>query len=107
RCILLRRDVGTQFSVNRMLTMDRVRLRLERDQPLSFLEFNYMIPQSYDFAQLHKRHHCIVQVGCAHQWGNIVMGADLGRRMQGAELFALTSPLLATSSGAKMGKSAA
>ncbi len=105
--IPLLRDVGRHFSVNRMLTMDSVRLRLERDQPLSFLEFNYMILQSYDFVELNKRHNCIVQMGGSDQWGNIVMGADLGRRMQGAELFALTSPLLATASGAKMGKTAA
>src|SRR5437762_11757225 len=103
--IPLLRDVGRHFSVNRMLTMDSVKLRLERDQPLSFLEFNYMILQSYDFVELHKRHNCILQMGGSDQWGNIVMGADLGRRMAGAELFALTSPLLATSSGAKMGKS--
>jgi len=82
-------------------------LRLERDQPLSFLEFNYMILQSYDFVELYRRHKCIVQMGGSDQWGNIVMGADLGRRVEGAELFALTSPLLATASGAKMGKSAA
>jgi tyrosyl-tRNA synthetase len=87
--------------------MDSVRLRLERDQPLSFLEFNYMILQSYDFVELFKRHECIVQLGGSDQWGNIVMGADLGRRMANAELFALTSPLLATASGAKMGKTAA
>jgi tyrosyl-tRNA synthetase len=105
--IPLLRDVGRHFSVNRMLTMDSVRLRLERDQPLSFLEFNYMILQSYDFVELHKRHSCILQMGGSDQWGNIVMGADLGRRMEGAELFALTSPLLATASGAKMGKTAA
>ncbi len=105
--IPLLRDVGRHFSVNRMLTMDSVKLRLERDQPLSFLEFNYMILQSYDFVELHKRHNCIVQMGGSDQWGNIVMGADLGRRMEGAELFALTSPLLATASGAKMGKTAA
>ena len=105
--IPLLRDVGRHFSVNRMLSMDSVKLRLERDQPLSFLEFNYMILQSYDFVELHKRHHCILQMGGSDQWGNILMGADLGRRMQGAELFALTSPLLATSSGAKMGKSVA
>ena len=105
--IPLLRDVGRHFSVNRMLTMDSVKLRLERDQPLTFLEFNYMILQSYDFVELHKRHNCILQMGGSDQWGNIVMGADLGRRMAGAELFALTSPLLATSSGAKMGKSAA
>ena len=105
--IPLLRDVGRHFSVNRMLTMDSVRLRLERDQPLTFLEFNYMILQSYDFVELYKRHNCIVQMGGSDQWGNIVMGADLGRRMQGAELFALTSPLLTTASGAKMGKTAA
>jgi tyrosyl-tRNA synthetase len=105
--IPLLRDVGRHFSVNRMLTMDSVKLRLERDQPLSFLEFNYMILQSYDFVELSKRYDCILQMGGSDQWGNIVMGADLGRRMQAAELFALTSPLLATSSGAKMGKSAA
>ena len=107
RYIPLLRDVGRHFSVNRMLTMDSVKLRLERDQPLSFLEFNYMILQSYDFVELHKRHNCIVQMGGSDQWGNIVMGADLGRRMAGADLFALTSPLLATASGAKMGKTAA
>ena len=105
--IPLLRDVGRHFSVNRMLTMDSVRLRLERDQPLSFLEFNYMILQSYDFVELHQRYDCILQMGGSDQWGNIVMGADLGRRMHGAELFALTSPLLATNSGAKMGKTAA
>ncbi len=105
--IPLLRDVGRHFSVNRMLTMDSVKLRLERDQPLTFLEFNYMILQSYDFVELHKRYNCILQMGGSDQWGNIVMGADLGRRMMNAELFALTSPLLTTSSGAKMGKSAA
>jgi tyrosyl-tRNA synthetase len=105
--IPLLRDVGRHFSVNRMLTMDSVKLRLERDQPLTFLEFNYMILQSYDFVELFRRHKCVVQMGGSDQWGNIVMGADLGRRMEGAELFALTSPLLATSSGAKMGKTAA
>src|SRR5689334_14004401 len=93
RYIPLLRDVGRHFSVNRMLTQDSVRLRLERDQPLTFLEFNYMILQAYDFVELNKRYNCIVQMGGSDQWGNIVMGADLGRRMQGAELFALTSPL--------------
>jgi len=107
RYIPLLRDVGPHFSVNRMLTMDSVRLRLERDQPLTFLEFNYMILQSYDFAELKRRYDCILQMGGSDQWGNIVMGADLGRRMDGAELFALTTPLIATSSGAKMGKTAA
>jgi tyrosyl-tRNA synthetase len=105
--IPLLRDVGRHFSVNRMLTMDSVRLRLERDQPLTFLEFNYMILQSYDYVELKKRHDCILQMGGSDQWGNIVMGADLGRRLEGAELFALTTPLIATSSGAKMGKTAA
>ncbi len=105
--IPLLRDVGRHFSVNRMLTMDSVRLRLERDQPLTFLEFNYMILQSYDFVELKKRHDCILQMGGSDQWGNIVMGTDLGRRMAGAELFALTTPLITTSSGAKMGKTAA
>jgi tyrosyl-tRNA synthetase len=104
--IPLLRDVGRHFSVNRMLTMDSVKLRLERDQPLTFLEFNYMILQSYDFVELYRRHKCILQMGGSDQWGNIVMGADLGRRIEGAELFALTSPLLATASGAKMGKTA-
>ena len=107
RYIPLLRDVGPHFSVNRMLTMDSVRLRLERDQPLTFLEFNYMILQSYDFAELKRRYDCILQMGGSDQWGNIVMGADLGRRMDGAELFALTTPLIATASGAKMGKTAA
>jgi tyrosyl-tRNA synthetase len=105
--IPLLRDVGRHFSVNRMLTMDSVRLRLDRDQPLSFLEFNYMILQSYDYVELFRRHDCILQMGGSDQWGNIIMGADLGRRMANAELFALTSPLLATASGAKMGKTAA
>ena len=105
--IPLLRDVGRHFSVNRMLTMDSVKLRLERDQPLTFLEFNYMILQSYDFVELYKRHKCILQMGGSDQWGNIIMGADLGRRMESAELFALTTPLIATSSGAKMGKTMA
>ncbi|MBY0324031.1 MAG: tyrosine--tRNA ligase [Reyranella sp.] len=101
------REVGRHFSVNRMLSMDSVKLRLERDQPFSFLEFNYMILQSYDFAELHKRQNCILQMGGSDQWGNIVMGVDLGRRLQSADLFALTTPLIATSSGAKMGKTMA
>jgi len=105
--IPLLRDVGRHFSVNRMLTMDSVKLRLERDQPLTFLEFNYMILQSYDFVELYRRHKCILQMGGSDQWGNIIMGADLGRRMESAELFALTTPLIATSSGAKMGKTMA
>ena len=101
------RDVGRHFSVNRMLTMDSVRLRLERDQPLSFLEFNYMLLQSYDFLELHRRHGVALQMGGSDQWGNIVLGADLVRRMAGAEAFGLTTPLLTTASGAKMGKTAA
>jgi tyrosyl-tRNA synthetase len=101
------RDVGRHFSVNRMLTMDSVRLRLERDQPLSFLEFNYMLLQSYDFLELYRRHGCVLQMGGSDQWGNIVMGADLIRRLEGKEAFGLTTPLLTTASGAKMGKTAA
>ncbi len=108
RYIPFLRDVGRHFSVNRMLTMDSVRLRLERDQPLSFLEFNYMLLQSYDFMELHRRHGVSLQMGGSDQWGNIVMGADLVRRMtSGAEAFGLTTPLLTTASGAKMGKTAA
>ena len=101
------RDVGRHFSVNRMLTFDSVKLRLDREQELSFLEFNYMILQAYDFVELHKRYGCVLQMGGSDQWGNIVNGIDLGRRMMNAQLFALTSPLLTTSSGAKMGKTAA
>jgi tyrosyl-tRNA synthetase len=101
------RDVGRHFSVNRMLSFDSVKLRLDRQQELSFLEFNYMILQAYDFVELHKRTGCILQMGGSDQWGNIVNGIDLGRRMLNAQLFALTTPLLATSSGAKMGKTAA
>ncbi len=101
------RDVGRHFSVNRMLTMDSVRLRLEREQPLSFIEFNYMILQAYDFAELNKRHGCRLQMGGSDQWGNIVNGVDLTRRMNAAEVYGLTTPLLTTASGAKMGKTAA
>jgi tyrosyl-tRNA synthetase len=101
------RDVGRHFSVNRMLSFDSVKLRLERQQELSFLEFNYMILQAYDFVELNKRHGCVLQMGGSDQWGNIVNGIELGRRMQNAQLFALTSPLITTSSGAKMGKTAA
>ncbi|KQW23178.1 tyrosine--tRNA ligase [Afipia sp. Root123D2] len=101
------RDVGKHFSVNRMLSFDSVKLRLERQHELSFLEFNYMLLQAYDFVELHKRTGCVLQMGGSDQWGNIVNGIDLGRRMAGAQLFALTSPLLTTSSGAKMGKTAA
>ncbi|HUL88232.1 MAG TPA: tyrosine--tRNA ligase [Pseudolabrys sp.] len=101
------RDVGRHFSVNRMLSFDSVKLRLDRQQELSFLEFNYMVLQAYDFVELNKRYACILQMGGSDQWGNIVNGIDLGRRMQNAQLFALTAPLITTSSGAKMGKTAA
>jgi len=102
------RDVGRHFSVNRMMTMDSVKLRLERDQELSFTEFNYMLLQAYDFAELAKRQGCNLQIGGSDQWGNIVTGSDLGRRMGiKSPMFALTCPLLTTSSGAKMGKTAA
>ncbi|HEU4518868.1 MAG TPA: tyrosine--tRNA ligase [Microvirga sp.] len=100
------RDVGRHFSVNRMLSFDSVRLRLERDQELSFLEFNYMILQAYDFVELHRRHGCVLQMGGSDQWGNIVNGIDLGRRLGTAQLYALTCPLITTASGAKMGKTA-
>jgi tyrosyl-tRNA synthetase len=101
------RDVGRHFSINRMLAFDSVKMRLDRQQELSFLEFNYMILQAYDFAELYQRHGCVLQMGGSDQWGNIVNGIDLGRRLHNAQLFALTSPLLTTSSGAKMGKTAA
>jgi tyrosyl-tRNA synthetase len=101
------RDVGRHFSINRMLAFDSVKLRLDRQQELSFLEFNYMVLQAYDFVELYKRNKCILQMGGSDQWGNIVNGIDLGRRMVNAQLFALTSPLITTSSGAKMGKTAA
>ena len=98
------RDVGRHFSVNRMMSMDSVKLRLERDQELSFIEFNYMCLQAYDFVELNKRYGCIAQMGGSDQWGNIVTGIDLGRRMGTPQLYALTSPLLTTASGQKMGK---
>ena len=101
------RDYGRHFSVNRMLTYDSVKLRLEREQPLSFIEFNYMVLQAYDFVELFRRHGCRLQLGGSDQWGNIVSGIELGRRTDAAELFGLTSPLFTTSSGAKMGKTAA
>ncbi|MBS0243772.1 MAG: tyrosine--tRNA ligase, partial [Proteobacteria bacterium] len=101
------RDVGRHFSVNRMLSMDSVKLRLEREQELSFIEFNYMLLQSYDFTELARRYGCNLQMGGSDQWGNIVMGVDLGRRMGTKQLYALTCPLLTTASGAKMGKTAA
>jgi tyrosyl-tRNA synthetase len=101
------RDVGKHFSVNRMLTMDSAKLRLEREQELSFIEFNYMLLQAYDFAELSRRYECRLQMGGSDQWGNIVTGIDLGRRMGTPQLYALTCPLLTTASGAKMGKTAA
>jgi tyrosyl-tRNA synthetase len=100
------RDVGRHFSVNRMLTMDSVKLRLDRDQPLTFLEFNYMILQAYDFLELARRHDCVLQMGGSDQWGNIVAGVELGRRIDNRALFGLTTPLITTASGAKMGKTA-
>jgi tyrosyl-tRNA synthetase len=100
------REIGRHFTINRMLTMDSVKLRLEREQPLTFLEFNYMVMQSYDFVELFKRHGCTLQIGGSDQWGNIVQGVELGRRMSEAQLYGLTSPLITTSSGAKMGKTA-
>ncbi|MGE0768086.1 MAG: tyrosine--tRNA ligase [Hyphomicrobiaceae bacterium] len=101
------RDVGRHFSVNRMLSMDSAKLRLDREQELSFIEFNYMLLQSYDFVELARRYGCNLQMGGSDQWGNIVMGVDLGRRMGTHQLHALTCPLLTTASGAKMGKTAA
>lgn len=99
------REYGRHFTINRMLTFDSVKLRLEREQPLTFLEFNYMLLQAYDFLELSRRYGCALQMGGSDQWGNIVNGIELGRRVDGRELFALTTPLLTTSSGAKMGKS--
>ena len=98
------REVGRHFTINRMLSFDSVKLRLDREQPLTFLEFNYMIMQGYDFVELNKRHACTLQMGGSDQWGNIVNGVELGRRMHDVELFGLTTPLIATASGAKMGK---
>jgi tyrosyl-tRNA synthetase len=100
------RDIGRHFSVNRMLAMDSVKLRLERDQEMSFIEFNYMILQAYDYAVLNQRYDCRLQMGGSDQWGNIVNGIDLGRRMGTPQLHALTTPLITTSSGEKMGKTA-
>src|SRR4051812_1210133 len=100
------RDIGRHFSVNRMLTMDSVRLRLEREQEMSFIEFNYMVCQAYDFVELARRVGCRLQMGGSDQWGNIVNGVDLGRRMGTPQLYALTTPLLTTASGDKMGKTA-
>lgn len=101
------RDYGRHFSVNRMLSFDSVRLRLEREQPLSFLEFNYMILQAYDFLELARRHDCLLQMGGSDQWGNIVNGVELGRRVDNRTLYGLCAPLITTASGAKMGKTAA
>jgi tyrosyl-tRNA synthetase len=101
------RDVGRHFSVNRMLSFDSVKMRLDREHELSFLEFNYMILQAYDFVELNKRYGCVLQMGGSDQWGNIVNGIDLGRRMGTPQLYALTCPLITTASGAKMGKTAA
>jgi tyrosyl-tRNA synthetase len=106
RYIPLLRDVGRHFSVNRMLTQDSIRLRLEREQPLSFLEFNYPILQAYDFVELARRFGCELQIGGSDQWGNIVGGVELARRMDGRTLYGLTTPLLATAAGDKMGKTA-
>lgn len=100
------RDYGRHFTINRMLTFDSVRLRLEREQPLTFLEFNYMLLQAYDFLELHRRYGCGLQMGGSDQWGNIVNGIDLTRRVARATVFGVTSPLLTTSDGRKMGKSA-
>jgi tyrosyl-tRNA synthetase len=100
------RDYGRHFSVNRMLSQDSVKLRLDREQNLSFIEFNYMVLQAYDFVELHRREGCRLQMGGSDQWGNIVTGIELGRRTDGVELFGVTTPLLTTSSGAKMGKTA-
>jgi tyrosyl-tRNA synthetase len=101
------RDIGRHFSVNRMLSFDSVKLRLDREQPLSFIEFNYMILQAYDFLELNRRHGCSLQMGGSDQWGNIVNGTDLIRRVDGKEAFGLTTPLITRADGAKMGKTAA
>jgi tyrosyl-tRNA synthetase len=106
RYIPLLREVGRHFTVNRMLSFDSVKLRLDREQPLTFLEFNYMILQAFDFVELSRRHGCLLQMGGSDQWGNIVNGIELGRRMTGKDLFGLTTSLLTTASGAKMGKTA-
>jgi tyrosyl-tRNA synthetase len=100
------RDVGRHFTINRMLTFDSVKLRLDREQPMTFLEFNYMILQAYDFLELSRRVGCRAQMGGSDQWGNIVNGIELGRRIDGTELFGVTTPLITTADGAKMGKTA-
>ena len=97
-------DYGRHFSINRMLTFDSVKLRLERQHPLTFLEFNYMLLQAYDFVELYRRYNCCLQFGGSEQWGNIVSGVDLARRVEGCELFGITTPLITTANGAKMGK---
>jgi len=99
------REIGRHFSVNRMLTMESVKIRLEREQALSFLEFNYMVSQAYDFVELYRRYGCRLQSCGSDQWGNVVSGIDLGRRVENVQLFGLSTPLITTSSGAKMGKS--
>ncbi len=99
------RDYGRHFTINRMMTFESVKMRLEREQPLTFLEFNYMILQAYDFLELYRRENCVLQMGGSDQWGNIINGMELIRRVEGAQAHALTSPLLTTASGAKMGKS--
>ena len=104
RYIEFLREYGRHFTINRMLTFDSVKLRLEREQPLTFLEFNYMLLQAYDFLELARRYDCALQMGGSDQWGNIINGIELARRADGRELFALTTGLLTTSSGAKMGK---
>src|SRR6201994_1111865 len=101
------RDYGVHFTINRMLAFDSVKLRLEREQPLTFLEFNYMLMQATDFLELNRRYGCVLQLGGSDQWGNIVNGVELIRRVDGKEAFGLTTPLLSTASGAKMGKTAA
>ena len=103
--IELLRDVGKHFTINRMLTFDSVKLRLDREQPLTFLEFNYMILQAYDFLKLSRDHGCRLQLGGSDQWGNIVNGIELGRRIDGSELYGVTAPLITRADGAKMGKS--
>jgi tyrosyl-tRNA synthetase len=107
RYIAFLRDVGPHFTINRMLTFDSVKLRLEREQPLTFLEFNYMILQAYDFLELSRRMDCCLQMGGSDQWGNIVNGVELARRIDQRPLYGLTTPLITTASGAKMGKTAA
>ena len=100
------RKVGTEFTINRMVTMDTVKRRLENEQPMTFLEFNYPLLQSYDFAELFKRHGCRLQLGGSDQWGNITTGVDLTRRLEGGEVYGFTTPLITTASGGKMGKTA-